>query len=115
MCASARCKRSRTLSEEPAPTLSDFICHALRCNEEALSMRQGCCDDGTRTMRVALIIVTLSGGWPAVSIAQQAAAPQCQASGALVRIPELPEASGVAVSRRSPGRLSVYLTGEGGG
>jgi hypothetical protein len=65
----------------------------------------GVFDDGTRAVRVALIIVTLSVGWPAVSIAQQAAAPQCQASGPLVRIPELPEASGVAVSRRSPGRL----------
>jgi len=52
--------------------------------------------------------VTLSVGSPAVSIAQQAAAPQCQPPGALVRIPELPEASGVAVSRRSPGRLWAH-------
>ena len=71
-------------------------------------MRQVCFDDGTRVVRVALIIVTLSVGWPAVSIAQPAAALQCQASGALVRIPDLPEASGVAVSRRSPGRLWAH-------
>ncbi len=71
-------------------------------------MRQVCFHDRTRAMRVALIIVTLSVASPAVSIAQQAAAPQCQAAGALVRIPELPEASGVAVSRRSPGRLWAH-------
>ena len=71
-------------------------------------MRQVCRDHGTRGVRVALIIVTLSVGWPTVSIAQQAPAPHCQASGALVRIPELPEASGVAVSRRSPGRLWAH-------
>ena len=52
--------------------------------------------------------MTLSLGCPAVSTAQQAAAPQCQASGPLVRIPDLPEASGVAVSRRSPGRLWAH-------
>ena len=40
-----------------------------------------------------------------VASAQPAAAPQCQSSGTLVRIAELPEASGVAVSRRSSGRL----------
>jgi hypothetical protein len=59
-------------------------------------------------MRAALIIVTLSVGWPAVLIAQQGVPAQCQASGALVRIPELPEASGVAISRRSPGRLWAH-------
>ena len=71
-------------------------------------MRQVCFDDGRRAMRFALIVVTFSFGWPAVSPAQQAAVPQCQASGALVRIPDLPEASGVAVSRRSPGRLWAH-------
>ena len=71
-------------------------------------MRQVCFDIGTRAMRVALIIVTLSVGYAATSTAQQAVAPQCQASGPLVRIPDLPEASGVAVSRRSPGRLWAH-------
>jgi hypothetical protein len=57
---------------------------------------------------VGLILVTVSPGWPAASHAQQAAAPQCQASGAVVRIPDLPEASGVALSRRTPGRLWAH-------
>jgi len=63
---------------------------------------------GTRVLVAGLIIVTVSLGWPAVSAAQHAAAPQCQSSGSLVRIPDLPEASGVAVSRRSPGRLWAH-------
>jgi hypothetical protein len=63
---------------------------------------------GVRVTRAGLIIVTLSLGWSAVSTAQQAATPQCQSSGPLVRIPDLPEASGVAVSRRSPGRLGAH-------
>ena len=71
-------------------------------------MRQVCFDNGARAGRFALILVTLSVGYPAMSTAQQAAAPQCHASGPLVRIPDLPEASGVAVSRRSPGRLWAH-------
>jgi hypothetical protein len=71
-------------------------------------MRQLCFDRGIRDIRVALIIMCVSFGWPAVSTAQQPAAPQCQASGPLVRIPDLPEASGIAVSRRSPGRLWAH-------
>ena len=55
-------------------------------------------------LAVTLVIVTTSP-LSAVATAQQEAAPQCQASGPLARIAELPEASGVAVSRRSPGRL----------
>jgi hypothetical protein len=58
-----------------------------------------------RLIRAGLLIVTLSLGWPAVSAPLPGAAPQCQSSGPLVRVPALPEASGVAVSRRSPGRL----------
>ena len=65
-------------------------------------------DGGPGAMRVGLIVVILSFGWPVVSTAQRAAAPQCQPSGQLVRIPDLPEASGVAVSRRSPGRLWAH-------
>jgi hypothetical protein len=53
-------------------------------------------------MRVALINATLSVGWPTATAQQVPAAP-CRASGALVRISDLPEASGVAISRRSPG------------
>ena len=40
-----------------------------------------------------------------VSAQQPDATAQCRPAGALVTIPELPEASGVAVSRRIPGRL----------
>jgi hypothetical protein len=65
-------------------------------------------DNPARVIRVGLIIVALSLGWSAVSIAQHAAAWQCQSAGPIVRIPELPEASGVAVSRRSPGRLWAH-------
>ncbi len=68
-------------------------------------MHQVLIDGGTGVTRVAVLIATLSLAGPAVATAQQGAAPQCQASGPLVRIAELPEASGVAVSRRSPGRL----------
>ena len=58
--------------------------------------------------RVGLIIVGLWLGWHDVPRAQPAAAPHCQAAGALARIADLPEASGVAVSRRSPGRLWAH-------
>src|SRR6187200_1458529 len=71
-------------------------------------MRQVCFDEGTRAVRVALIAVILSLGCAAVSMAQQTPAPQCKASGALVRIAELPEASGIAISRRSPERLWAH-------
>jgi hypothetical protein len=64
--------------------------------------------DGTRVRGIALIIATLSLAWPVTSTAQQLATPHCQSSGPLVRIPDLPEASGVAVSLRSPGRLWAH-------
>jgi hypothetical protein len=70
-------------------------------------MRQWFLVDRARVVRVGLIIVTV-WGWSAVSSAQQADAPQCQASGPLVRIPDLPEASGVALSRRTTGRLWAH-------
>lgn len=65
-------------------------------------------DRGPAVIRAGLIVVTLSFGWSAVPAAQRAAAPQCQSSGPLVRVPDLPEASGVALSRRSPGRLWAH-------
>jgi len=52
---------------------------------------------------VVMMIAILSVAGSAVATARQAAA--TYASGPLVRVAELPEASGVAVSRRSPGRL----------
>ena len=51
------------------------------------------------------LLMTLSLAATAVASAQPVGAPRCQDSGPLARIAELPEASGVAVSRRSPGRL----------
>ena len=63
-------------------------------------------DEG-RVTGLALIIVMWSVGASAEPNAQMAA-PQCHSSGPLVRISELPEASGVAVSRRSPGRVWAH-------
>jgi hypothetical protein len=74
-------------------------------------MRQLIVDDRTditRVGRVMMTLLTLLLVWTAESAAQQAVAPQCQSSGPVVRIPDLPEASGVAVSRRSPGRLWAH-------
>jgi hypothetical protein len=59
-------------------------------------------------MRLGLIVVTLSLGWSDVSTTRQVAAPQCRPSGSLVRIPGLSEGSGIAVSRRTPGRLWAH-------
>ena len=67
-------------------------------------MRQWLVDDGIGVIRVVMMIAIVL--WPAgCGDRSQAAAPHCQTSGSLVRIAELPEASGVAVSRRSPERL----------
>jgi hypothetical protein len=46
----------------------------------------------------------------ATAHAQQraATAPECQPAGPVVKIPELPEASGLAISRRVPGRLWAH-------
>ena len=60
---------------------------------------------GAGLIRVGLLVVAVSLSWSVVATAQPAAAPHCQPSGPLVRIPALPEASGVSVSRRTPGRL----------
>ena len=48
----------------------------------------------------ALVAITS----PLMSAAEQAP-PQCQPAAALVRVPELPEGSGLAASRRTPGRF----------
>jgi hypothetical protein len=71
-------------------------------------MGQSFFHNASRLRRVAPVIATLTFGVSTVSTAQQAATPQCQSSGPIVRIPDLPEASGVAVSRRSPGRLWAH-------
>jgi hypothetical protein len=60
-----------------------------------------------RVIRVCAIVLAVSAG-STESNAQPAAQAQCQASGQVVRIPDLPEASGVALSRRTPGRLWAH-------
>ena len=66
-------------------------------------------NDRTRIVGIALVITILAAGRLPVAVAEQAVSPpQCQSSAPLVGIPALPEASGVAVSRRSPGRLWAH-------
>jgi hypothetical protein len=57
-------------------------------------------------MLVVLALESLSPG--AVPSQRGGTAPQCQQAGPLVRMPGLAEASGVAVSRRVPGRLWTH-------
>lgn len=71
-------------------------------------MRQFLTDGRARGIRMSLILATLCFEPSSFSIAQTATPPQCQSTGPLVRIAELPEASGVAISRRSPGRLWTH-------
>ena len=59
----------------------------------------------TTTVRRLACAVAIACFGHAVASTAQPAAVQCRESGPVVRIAELPEASGVAVSRRSPGRL----------
>jgi hypothetical protein len=56
--------------------------------------------------RVAITLAVF--GSSSLSNAQPAAAPQCHASGPIVRLPDLPEASGVTSSQRTPGRLWTH-------
>jgi glucose/arabinose dehydrogenase len=63
---------------------------------------------GVQGSRAAAPAPVLFLATTAASTAQPAAAPRCQPAGTLVRIAELPEASGVAISRRSPGRLWAH-------
>jgi hypothetical protein len=64
--------------------------------------------DGLTSVRGAIVIALLAGGvsaMPPIAAQHSAAAPQCRPQGPLVPIPQLPEASGLAASRRVPGRL----------
>src|SRR5687767_12689631 len=53
--------------------------------------------------------------WPSTAIAasQGGAPPQCRAAGSVVAVPELIEASGIAISRRVPGRLWAHNDNSG--
>lgn len=55
-------------------------------------------------MRNVLVVAALLFVTPVASLAQQPA-PQCKPAGALARVAELPEGSGLAASRRTPGRF----------
>lgn len=52
----------------------------------------------------SLVVLAQPSSSAAVSL-QEAQTAQCRPAGPLIRIPELPEASGLAVSQRVPGRL----------
>jgi len=63
----------------------------------------------SRTIRIIPVVLILAAV-PAIGSAHRqkpaaTAAVKCQPSGPLARISELPEASGLAISRRTPGRL----------
>jgi hypothetical protein len=59
-----------------------------------------------RIFLVLVAFVLLSSS--SVSIAGQNAAAQCRPAGPLVQVPDLSEASGLAASRRTPGRLWTH-------
>lgn len=62
-------------------------------------------------VRAALVVVIqVVASPPGVAAGQRQAdgPPQCRAAGPLVRIPELPEVSGIAASRRVPGRFWTH-------
>jgi hypothetical protein len=61
----------------------------------------------TGPFRSVLFLMSLVSGAPAATAAGQPpeAAAQCRPAGSIVKVPELPEASGLAISRRVPGRL----------
>jgi hypothetical protein len=81
-------------------------------------MRGGNVTDNAKTMcarrwgvRAAVLAAVLSSWSPATA---QTAAARCS-PGQLVRVPELPEGSGVAASRRTPGRVWAHNdSGDGG-
>ena len=56
----------------------------------------------------AFLVVVVALVTPAASTSAEGGPPQCRPDGPVVTIPELPEASGIAVSRRVPGRLWAH-------
>lgn len=60
-----------------------------------------------RLMPVVLVMVAATSSSPLV-VARQREAPQCQPTGPLAQLAGLSEASGLAVSRRTPGRLWTH-------
>jgi hypothetical protein len=56
----------------------------------------------------AVLVVVVAMITPAASTSAEGGPPQCRSDGPVAAIPELPEASGIAVSRRRPGRLWAH-------
>src|SRR6187549_1833779 len=69
-------------------------------------MRVSFMNCAARAFRGAVVFAALaSPASLADTTRQRTAPPTCTPSGPLVRVPELPEASGVAASRQTPGRF----------
>jgi hypothetical protein len=58
-------------------------------------------------VRITIIVVAVAS-FATAAQPTSASEPTCQVAGALVRLPELPEGSGVAASLKSPGRLWTH-------
>jgi hypothetical protein len=63
---------------------------------------------GMTSRTLLCIIVVAAASMSAFAATQDARAPQCRAAGPVVQLPELPEASGIAASRRTPGRFWAH-------
>jgi hypothetical protein len=59
----------------------------------------------TRAWALFGVVAACTLATPPVAAVETAAAPKCRPERTLARIPQLPEASGIAASRRVPGRL----------
>ena len=59
-----------------------------------------------RAAHIVLVLIVSTA--PYSRPAAEPSAPRCDLSGQLARLPELPEASGIAASRRSPGRFWAH-------
>jgi hypothetical protein len=61
----------------------------------------------SRTLLCTVVLLAASA-WTTAAPLQQGHAPQCRATGPVAQIPELSEASGIAASRRTPGRFWAH-------
>jgi hypothetical protein len=69
-------------------------------------MRRHVIGPGGHAIRVIIVLVVMASAVAAQNAST--VSPTCQSAGPLVRIAELPEGSGVAMSQRSPGRLWAH-------
>ena len=61
-----------------------------------------------RLLLPATLLAIVACSWPAGAGQSPGGTPRCQPAGAVSRLPDLPEASGVAASRSVPGRLWAH-------